>query len=346
MNWYRYVEMVCAALLSGALVGSSQAAVSMTWLRVGHPGNPNDTADGSSGEPGVQNFGMVTNTYRIAAHEVTNAQYVEFLNVVDPTGVNPNGIYNSPMGSDVRGGISFTGGNPTGSKYAAKTNMGNKPVNFVSWFDAGRFVNWMHNGQGSGSTETGVYDMTIPTPVRLTGAKVFLPSENEWYKAAYHDPVNPGADAGGNTDYWLYPTMSDTTPTVGSSSAIGDINNPGPNVANYSRGADWNGLNGNVTTVGSATSTSFYGAFDMGGNVFEWSDSFLVGLGGSRGMRGGAWGDIPIFLQSSGRSGGGQTGGHSIVGFRVASIPEPETWTLMLIALVTLGCRRKHGCRG
>jgi len=35
--------------------------------------------------------------------------------------------------------------------------MSDKPVNYVSWFDAARFSNWMTNGQTSGGTETGVY---------------------------------------------------------------------------------------------------------------------------------------------------------------------------------------------
>lgn len=52
---------------------------------------------------------------------------------------------------------------------------------------------------------------------------------------------------------------------------MGDISNPGANVANYGNGADWNGLVGNVTTVGSAgpLSYSFYGTADQAGNVFE-----------------------------------------------------------------------------
>ena len=29
----------------------------------------------------------------------------------------------------------------------------NRPVNFVSYFDAMRFTNWLENGQGSGGTE-------------------------------------------------------------------------------------------------------------------------------------------------------------------------------------------------
>ena len=331
------------ALLFIVFANSARATVSMTWLTVGNPGNPNDTADGDVFEPGVQNFGMVATIYRIAAHEVTNAQYAEFLNVVDATGVNPNGIYNSSMGSDVRGGISFTGANPVGSKYAAKTNMENKPVNYVSWFDSARFANWLHNGQIAGGTENGAYDMTIGTPVRLAGATVFLPSGNEWYKAAFYDPVNAGADAGGNLDYWLYPTMSDLAPTVGSASAIGDISNPGPNVANYNLGADWNALDGNVTTVGSATSTSHSGAFDMVGNVWEWNET-IHGPSSppSRGLRGGSWVSNAGIL-SSVRLNHLPTNEDSFAGFRVASIPEPATCSLMLIALVGLGYRRRRG---
>jgi hypothetical protein len=57
---------------------------------------------------------------------------------VDRNGTNPYSVYNTDMGSNARGGISFTSGNASGSKYATKSNMGDKPVNFVSWFDAAR----------------------------------------------------------------------------------------------------------------------------------------------------------------------------------------------------------------
>jgi hypothetical protein len=61
---------------------------------------------------------------------------------VDRNGTNPNSVYNAEMGSGDRGGISFTSGAASGSKYAVKTNMAGKPVNFVSWFDAARVSNW------------------------------------------------------------------------------------------------------------------------------------------------------------------------------------------------------------
>ena len=100
---------------------------------------------------------------------------------------------------------------------------------------------------------------------REISSRYFIPTENEWYKAAYYDPrsVAEGGPAG---NYWLYPTQSNSAPTQATANANGDISNPGNNVVNFLSGADWNGQDGNVTTVGSAGSDSYYGTFDQGGN--------------------------------------------------------------------------------
>ena len=65
------------------------------------------------------------------------------------------------------------------------------------------------------------------------GNYVALPTEDEWYKAAYHK--NDGVTG----NYYLYPTSSNAAPTVALSNAVGDIANPGVNVANYDFGAIW-----------------------------------------------------------------------------------------------------------
>ena len=192
-------------------------------------------------------------------NRVTNDQYTEFLNAVDPMGTDPNDVYSGSMGSDARGGIAFNASAANGSKYSSKSNMGNKPVNYVSFFDSMRFVNWLENGQptdGSG-TETGVYSIGNGlNETRTPGATFFIPSEDEWYKAAYYQP----AAQGGDTDsYWKYSTARNTEPTIATANATGDINNPGTNVANYIQGADWNGEDGNVTTVGTAERISAKG---------------------------------------------------------------------------------------
>ena len=296
------------------------AQVTFDWATVGNPGNDPDQDYGDG------QFGAVNYTYRISKYEVTNDQYTQFLNAVDPTGTSPhfNRAIIEWMGTTPQGGISFDESAVSGSKYAIRSNMGNKPVNYVSFYDAMRFVNWLENGQptdGSG-TETGVYTIDNGlTETRTPGATFFIPSEDEWYKAAHYQPASQGGDA---DDYWLYPTASNTAPTVATANSIGDISNPGANVANYARGADWNGRDGNVTTVGSAgiSSASFYGTFDQGGNVAEWNEAVRGPSNDRRGLRGGHWNDSSTRLAASnqGWSGPGTVLPLGRKGLRVASI--------------------------
>ncbi|MCX6876245.1 MAG: putative Ig domain-containing protein [Verrucomicrobia bacterium] len=288
--------------------------VSIEYVSVGNAGNAADTVDGDNFETGMQNLGAVGYAYQIGKYEVTNSQYVVFLNAADPSGANPNGIYNPGMGSDPMGGIRLEIDAANGTKYQLRPNMENKPVNFVSWYDAARFANWLHNGQGAGSTETGAYTLSGNTgfTAKNAGATVYLPSQDEWYKAAYFNPAN--------STYSLYPTQSNTAPTLGIANATGAITNPGTNVANYNKGADWNGMDGNVTTVGSAgaNSVSYYGTFDQGGNVWEWNDA--VKFGDSRGSRGGSYWDGPNLLKSTYGSNNVPALETDGVGFRVVSI--------------------------
>ncbi|MGL5018069.1 MAG: formylglycine-generating enzyme family protein [Luteolibacter sp.] len=321
---------VSLAVLAGlALITPAFAVVNIDYVTVSYAGNATDNSTG---------FGAVAYVYQIGKYEVTNAQYTEFLNAADPTGANVNGIYNAEMGSDSRGGITYTSGAASGSKYTIRTSMGDKPVNFVSWYDSARFTNWLHNGQGAGSTETGAYTLNGNTGIitKNVGATVWLPSEDEWYKAAYYDPT-PGAS--GN-NYWLYPTQSDAIPTVGTANATGDISNPGANVANYFQAADWNAQTGNVTTVGSAAANNYFGTADQGGNVWEWNDAVISGS--SRGLRGGSWADTGDNLRASSREIGDPAGEGSVVGFRVASVPEPSGLVLAMLASGLMFARRKR----
>lgn len=171
-------------------------------------------------------YGSVNYEYVIAQYLVTNCEYAAFLNAVAAT--DTHNLYNISMGSDARGGITRSGSSGSYT-YSVKTNMGNKPVNYVSWFDCARYCNWLHNNKGNGSTETGAY--TIPDG-RTSGdvvpsnndAKYHLPTENEWYKAAYYK------GGGTNAGYWSYATQSDTEPTC----VAADSDGNGPVVSNYS----------------------------------------------------------------------------------------------------------------
>ncbi len=174
---------------------------------------------------------------------------------------------------------------------------------------------------------------------------MYLPSEDEWYKAAYYDPT-PGA--GGGDNYWAHAIQSDTAPTEGTANSTGVISNSGANVANFNRGADWNGLDGNVTTVGSAAAGNYFGTADQAGNVFEWNDGVLSSS--SRGFRGGSWSLNSGNLAASDRFGISPTYDGNIMGFRVASVasvpvPEPSAFLVSMLLVSAFLTRRRRSTR-
>ena len=82
--------------------------------------------------------------------------------------------------------------------------MADKPVNYVSWFDAARLSHWMMNGStNSSSTETGAYDLSGAVAASGTAPTVspratfYIPTENQWYKAAYYWPNHGGTGVPG-----------------------------------------------------------------------------------------------------------------------------------------------------
>lgn len=336
--------VLIAAMLMG-LQSASAAPITIPTVPVGNPGNAPDQLRPSTYNAENLQFGAVNYDYRIGKTEVTNAQYAAFLN--EKAKSDPLALYNTSMGSDARGGITRSGSDGSYT-YATKPNMGDKPVNFVSWYDAVRFANWLHNGQGAGDTETGAYTLLggTRTPTngdsitRNPGASWWLPSEDEWYKAAYYQPAAEGGYAG---SYRLYPTAG--PPSWATANAVGDIANPAAYTANYNFGADWNSLNGNVTTVGSAgpLNESYYGTSDQGGNLWEWNESLHSEWFASfRGLRGGAWPDYPFALESSSRYIDLPGIENVVYGFRVATVPEPSTAVLGVIGCVLIGVLRKR----
>ena len=320
------------ALAAGIiLVTPTFAAVSIDYVTIG---NINNAADTVTPNPG---FGTVGYEYKIGKNEVTISQYAEFLNAAATT--DANGLWNSNMGSDANiAGITQSGS--SGSFSYSVTGSGQRPITYVSWYDAARFTNWMHNGQGSGSTETGAYTLTGNTGLIMknAAAAVWLPSENEWYKAAYYDPTKNGG-AGG---YWRFATQSDTLtdndPAV--AGAANYLNGDGFAVTQTSIGGIVTTQN-YLTDAGAygADSESFYGTNDQTGNVREWNDAID---GSERGHRGGDWNASGRLLPSSDGSSATPTTELSWTGFRVASVPEPSAVFMTLIAVgASLTIRRR-----
>ena len=312
----------CLALAAISTFLPGAHAVTIDWVTVGDPGNQND----NQGYWG-QNAGAVAESFQIMKYEFTNSQYAAFLNAVDPQGTNPNGIWNSSMGAAARGGITNTGATD-GSRYAVKSDMGNKPVNYVSWFDAARVANWLQNGgltygtsdASAGAPQNiGAYSVGTATGggavSRNPGVSFYLPTYEQWYKTAFYK------GGGTNSGYWVWATQSsgDAPPSSVTADAHGNgsAGNTG-NTDNFNSTADWNGQDGNVTTVGTNGGPSAYGTFDQGGNVGEWNDTAQAAW--ERGVAGGSFGAPFANILSS------QTGGFystnvegDFLGFRLAA---------------------------
>ncbi len=277
----------------------SQQADASLMVTVGNINNEDDDTG----------YGAVDYEYRISATEVTNSEYATFLNAVAAT--DTYSLYDSEM-SGTYGGISQNGSSGNFS-YSVNSDRGENPVAYVTFYDALRYTNWLHNGQGTGNTETGAYTITDEgitnnSITRNTGATWFLPNEDEWYKAAYYDPTL-NSNTGG---YFDFATRSDVAPTA-------ELPAGGINSANYHM------VFGNTTAVGAYTSAlSPYGTYDQSGNLWEWNETIIDSS--NRGLRGGDWSDTSNYLSSSVRLGYISPAiEDNSSGFRVASLSSPAS---------------------
>jgi formylglycine-generating enzyme required for sulfatase activity len=263
-------------------------------VAVGNPGNASDARTG---------YGRVNYEYNISKYEVTIQQYTTFLNAVAAS--DPYGLYNTNMATDLAvAGIARSGNSgsytysvisPSGSVTPGASSPGNRPIAYIDWFDAARFANWMHNGQGNGDTETGAYTLrgakngaTVPAN---RNARFTIPTQDEWYKAAYYSPLLNNGKGG----YYVFPSQADATPGSTPKNLVG--NRSQPNQANYYNGTFSvtqqqllapQGNQNYLTNVGAfVNSSSYYGTYDQGGNIYEWIDT--AGNREQGRLRGGFW---------------------------------------------------------
>jgi LPXTG-motif cell wall-anchored protein len=268
------ISSVHALSRNSAHAASGQGAIiTLTTVGVGAPGNApvgivpftdaiyRSCADAPVTSKGCQMVGGVKYPYEIGQLEITVAQYVAFLNTVDPKGTDPHQLYNETESSTAWpkfGQIDFSAAHPDGEHYsAAFPEWNDKPYGFATFLRAARFVNALYNGKLlskkestsgrfqyvsyqvrlSRRTETGMYDMTRPGATRTGASGFVVPSQDEWIKAAYYDPRGAGTYS-----YWKYPTNpgvfgdgSATAPGVVTlNPANGDVTNAATQpLANY-----------------------------------------------------------------------------------------------------------------
>ena len=276
--------------------GSGANTFNIDFLTLGNAGNAADTTT----------YGAVPYAYRMGKYEISQDAI---------TKATASGMANVTAGA-------WTG---------------NQPAANINWYEAAAFVNWLNTSTGNQAA----YNLTFTTSwsmnlwssadawqlggenlYRNKDAVYFLPSENEWVKAAYYK------GGGTNTGYWLYPTASNTAPT-----AVTSGTNAGTAVylQRFAQGP---------AGVDVAGALSPYGTMGQAGNIFEWNESGFDGSNSSssenRAIRGGSWDDGVGSLRSSDRNQFTPSVQDNFIGFRVASvdatpIPEPGTWAAMAI---------------
>jgi formylglycine-generating enzyme required for sulfatase activity len=314
--------LVVVACLSWCAVAHAQVVIET--VTVGNPGNPGDTRF-PIGD--TLSFGGANYVYEIGTFEVTAGQYTEFLNAV--AAEDTYELYNEEMSDPstpyVWGCNIQRSGSPGSYSYSVAPDWADRPVNYVSWGDAARFCNWLHNGQPTAAedqttTEDGSYylngavtDGELYAIVREPDATWVIPSEDEWYKAAYHK--NDGV-----TRHYSYYPMGDcycsndlVDPDPGCNATFEDLG--------YTIGSPYY-----RTEVGEhENSESPYGTFDQGGNVWEWLETKYYGYDGDTGVwslfRGGCFDRRHTWLTASLRYIWFPLFEDSQYGFRVANVP-------------------------
>lgn len=301
--------------------------------------NPNPlSSDYARNEGAIGNYqllGGVPYRYEIGQLEITASQYVTFLNKVDPLGLNPVQPWTgtklwldtfSPVENPFSGQINYVVNAKPGEHYQlAADYWRNKPLVNGNMFQLAYFANSLYNGRTlavdrsnqrsplgydvqttsryvelSPEISSGMYnlkDYTFPFFARQSLYGYALPSQNEWIKAAYYAPQ----PTGNGTNYFYYPTVSNSEPTPLSTSsstgspatvdALGRVIasnlQPGVSYSNTASQVFWQppyapgrATSANVVDVGASSTPSPWLTYDQGGNVVEYTDTAVPVVAG------------------------------------------------------------------
>jgi len=215
------------------------------------------------------------------------------------------------------------------------------------------YANWLCNNKGSDRSAflNGAYDVSTfgftPGGIftdQLThnpGAQYWIPTWDEWLKAAHYDPNKLNTD-GTRGGWWKYSNGSDTPYVYGPPPSRG-----GTGTANSGY------FNGGAFTIplGSYAASSPWGLYDTAGATGEWTEGIRTLIGGDRYriFEGSYWGEeqAPADLSDGVRFSGGAEFPHIPTyefGVRIASaVPSPSTWPVVLGAMLVAPRRLRPG---
>ena len=293
--------------------GTGTNTFTIDFATIGNPGNADDSGAGG----GIYSYaaGGVGYLFRLGVYEISQNQLDR---------ATASGLLNVTAGA----------------------HTGDEPAAGLEWYEAAAFVNWLNTSTGHQAaynlTFSGSWSMalwSIADAWQLDGenryrhkdAFYYLPSEDEWYKGAYHQ--NDGVTA----NYWDYALGSNSAP-------IQELNGgtiPGSAVYDGSEP----GTPADPADITLAGGLSPYGTMAQNGNVVEWIETAFDGsndVGDEfRVTRGGRWGSAEGSLRSSFHGGNDpSTGAGASTGFRVASVPEPSCALLVACSLLLVFSRR------
>lgn len=299
--------LVAAFLLCGSLsladtFGSGANSFDIEFVAVGNPGNLPDANPNPAG--------AVPYEYRIGKYEISE-QMIDKANALDGLGI------------------------------AKDTRGPDYPATSVTWYEAAKFVNWLNTSTGSVAAYKfdggGNFQLWTPSDpgydatnfYRNKNARYFLPSLNEWHKAAYYDPAL--------SLYYDYPTGSDSVPD-----GIDFVGDPSFDAV-FNDGA----FGPNPNLVSNVGLLSPYGTADQGGNVREWEETAFDRVNDvsneHRRTPGGSWADpFTLLNASNGLTGIAPQFEGNFIGFRIVSVvPEPTSLFYVLVGFIWLS----HRCR-